>query len=582
MTRLLRLARGGRPPPPPKKPDRSDDENAPAALQARARIPARRPRAVGPPAVSVFDAVGRDAVEGDAVEVDFEMDDARRARVSLRQRIVLTLVVIAAILVIPAVYGLFRIIELRGIADDLQGRDGEALLALGRLQSSIEEVDNSELIYVALYNDDRGPEVRLQVDSAMGEVESAFRALSRQPRYRAPTREAIRQWTTVGRLIRQEQDLLSRGDTAAQRVLRDSRIDPAFTRMDRTLDPIAVAITQASAAEVTRARDITDTARSTTLAALALALALTVLIGSILTRTLLRPIRDLRTGMAHVAEGDFEPSVRVPTQRTDELGDLARSFRTMTEQLAELDRLKAEFVSVASHEIKTPLSVIRGYTSLLLDGIYGEVNEAQRKTLASISDQVDRLTRLVHRLLDISRFEAGGGRLEVRRINVRDFIAELTDGFNVLAFQNGIDFRVRVSDDVPVNIEGDADRLNEVLGNLLSNAFKFTSQGGSIRVDAARGGAGVVVVVEDTGVGIPPEKLPRIFEKFYQVENEAQPRSVGSGLGLAIAREIVEAHGGTIGAESQVGKGTKFTVTLPERPPAHPRAPDPHPTHERR
>jgi signal transduction histidine kinase len=232
-------------------------------------------------------------------------------------------------------------------------------------------------------------------------------------------------------------------------------------------------------------------------------------------------------------------------------------------------------VSVASHEIKTPLSVIRGYVSLLADGIYGDVNDSQKKTLEAVSDQVDRLTRLVHRLLDISRFEAGGGRLELRRINVRDFLEELTSGFRVLAFQNGIDFAVHVSDDTPVNIEGDADRLNEVLGNILSNAFKFTERGGRILADVRRDGTGMAIEVRDTGVGIPADKLPKIFEKFYQVDNAAQPRSVGSGLGLAIAREIVEAHGGTIGAESEVGKGTTFRVTLPERPPA-PRAAEAH------
>jgi signal transduction histidine kinase len=275
-----------------------------------------------------------------------------------------------------------------------------------------------------------------------------------------------------------------------------------------------------------------------------------------------------------VAEGDFDPNVQVPTERTDEIGDLSRSFHTMTAQLAELDRLKAEFVSVASHEIKTPLSVIRGYVSLLADGIYGEVNDQQKKTLESVSDQVDRLTRLVHRLLDISRFEAGGGRLELRRINVRDFLDELTGGFHVLAFQNGIDFTVNVAGDVPVNVEGDADRLNEVLGNILSNAFKFTERGGRISLDARRDGTGLVVEVQDSGVGIPPDKLPKIFEKFYQVDNSAQPRSAGSGLGLAIAKEIVEAHGGTISAGSEVGKGTRFRVTLPERPPV-PQA-DPH------
>jgi signal transduction histidine kinase len=269
-----------------------------------------------------------------------------------------------------------------------------------------------------------------------------------------------------------------------------------------------------------------------------------------------------------VAGGDFTPDVAAPARRPDEIGDLARSFRARADHQAELERQRAEFVSVASHEIKTPLSVIRGYVSLLADGIYGGVSEQQLRTLGAVTDQTDRLTRLVHRLLDISRFEAGGGRLELRRVNVRDFLEELTDDFRVLAMQNGVDFAVDVSDDAPTTIDADPDRLNEVLGNLLSNAFKFTRREGRIRLSARREGPGLEVIVADTGVGIPPDKLPRIFEKFYQVDNEVQPRSAGSGLGLAIAREIVEAHGGTIGAESEVSRGTTFRVYLPERPTA--------------
>ena len=192
--------------------------------------------------------------------------------------------------------------------------------------------------------------------------------------------------------------------------------------------------------------------------------------------------------------------------------------------------------------------------------------------LGAVGDQTDRLGRLIQQLLDISRFEAGGVRLEPKPVNVRTFLEEFETSFDALAMQSQIDFHVEVDDAVPETVSGDPDRLNEVVGNLLSNAFKFTPRGGRIRLRARPGRReterALVVEVEDTGVGIPADQLPRVFEKFYQVENEAQPRSVGSGLGLAIAREIVEAHGGTIGATSQEGKGTTFRVVLPERPPA--------------
>lgn len=490
----------------------------------------------------------------------------------LRQRVVLTLVAITVILAIPAAYGLIQLGTLQKIANELRTRDTAATETVGRLRTSLERLETAQANHVALWNfsPDTAEIWKGTALAAMNETDSHIEELKARspasPRYRRAVAQAESQWQELRGLVLREQARIEPNDSL-QEAFRALRVAPVFARMNSRVAPIIAAIEAESGDRVERAADLAKTARSTVLVALTVALLVTLVIGFLLTRAMVRPIDVLRRGMAHVAEGDFEPNVRVPTDRTDEIGDLSRSFATMTEQLAELDRLKAEFVSVASHEIKTPLSVIRGYVSLLADGIYGDVNDQQKKTLESVSDQVDRLTRLVHRLLDISRFEAGGGRLEVRRINVRDFLDELTGGFHVLAFQNGIDFSVNVAGDTPVNIEGDADRLNEVLGNILSNAFKFTTHGGRITLDARRDGTGIAVEVRDSGVGIPPDKLPKIFEKFYQVDNSAQPRSAGSGLGLAIAREIVEAHGGTITAESQVGQGTKFRVTLPERPP---------------
>jgi signal transduction histidine kinase len=500
---------------------------------------------------------------------------------TLRHRIVFTLAAIALILAIPAAYGALKLYQFTSIARDLRVRDAGAAETLGRLRTSLEELDAAEDNYVVLIKvfPLEASGVRAGAETSMAHGDSLLRVLraraNSSARYRAVVGRAVAQWSSLKRVVREEQRLLPFPSNQAQDQFRNQRTLPAFRRMSDLLKATQDALDVEATQRMRSAADIAERARNTALIALGLALALTLLVGFLMTRAMLRPIEELRRGMAHVAEGDFDPHVHVPVERTDEIGDLSRSFSTMTAQLAELDRLKAEFVSVASHEIKTPLSVIRGYVSLLTDGIYGEVTEQQKKTLEAVSDQVDRLTRLVHRLLDISRFEAGGGRLEPRRINVRDFLDELTGGFHVLAFQNGIDFSVNVAGDTPVNIEGDADRLNEVLGNILSNAFKFTERGGRISLDARRNGAGIEVEVQDTGVGIPPDKLPKIFEKFYQVDNSAQPRSAGSGLGLAIAREIVEAHGGTITAESEVGKGTTFRVTLPERPPV-PRAAEAH------
>jgi signal transduction histidine kinase len=244
----------------------------------------------------------------------------------------------------------------------------------------------------------------------------------------------------------------------------------------------------------------------------------------------------------------------------------------MTTRLAELDRLKAEFMSVASHEIKTPLNVIKGYASLLHDGIYGSVSDEQQKALASVIGQTDHLTRLVKRLLDISRLEAGSGGMDFRAIEFPHWVSELAAGFEVLAHQSNANFAVEMDGPLPQTIVGDPDRLAEVVGNLMSNACKLTPPEGPIRLRVAAQPGEVLLEVVDSGVGIPADKLPRIFEKFFQVDNEAQPRSAGSGLGLAIAREIVEGHGGTISASSKPGRGTTFRVVLPEQPPGAPAA----------
>jgi len=494
----------------------------------------------------------------------------------LRQRIVLTLVGITVVLAIPAAYGLLALEEIHAITDRLN-QQRVATGALGDLRNAVETASDAQRRYVVLIPppgldvgepvDPSGP--RNQVDSASLAAARALEVLRTQAAgvYADPSAPAARLWSRIVANVRRERRMLETGARDSAAVMRQT-LEQQFSEMDPRLNRIERAIAGQTGRDLEQAESVARRAASTTLMALALALAATIIIGALLTRTLLRPIALLRRGMATVAEGDFDPNVRIPRERPDELGDLARSFSTMTEQLRELDRLKAEFVSVASHEIKTPLSVIRGYVTLLADGIYGEVNEQQTKTLEAVSAQTDRLTRLVHRLLDVSRFEAGGARLELREIQLRPFFEELTADFRVLAVQKGIDFPVRLADDLPGTLVADEDRLNEVLGNLLSNAFKFTAEGGTIQVEARRSDGGMQVEVRDTGVGIPPDKLPHVFEKFYQVENEAQPRSVGSGLGLAIAREIVEAHGGTIGAESEVGRGTRFRVFLPDRPPA--------------
>jgi signal transduction histidine kinase len=275
-----------------------------------------------------------------------------------------------------------------------------------------------------------------------------------------------------------------------------------------------------------------------------------------------RPIIRLEDSVARVASGSFRVPDNLPHDRRDEIGSLARSFRSMTHRLAELDRMKAEFMSIATHELKTPINVISGYAELMEERVYGDVNDRQTEALRAMRDQIRSLGLLVNQLLDISRLEAGGLRLQILDVVVSDFFGRITRSFGPLAQKKQIAFAVEPEPNLPATFPGDADRLrDQVLGNLISNALKFTPEGGAVTVRARTDGSDVIIEVQDTGPGIPADKLPFIFDKFFQVGEQA--RSRGAGLGLAIAHEIVDAHGGHIRAVSEPGAGTTFTIELP-------------------
>jgi signal transduction histidine kinase len=489
--------------------------------------------------------------------------------VRLAQRLILAFVGITALLITPSVYGIYSLYDLRQVAYDLSTRDAVGALALGRLQAAFRDVQSNQIIYIALAG---AEEPAGRVQQASRRVDEELVRL-REGGYEPVVRPAEQRWNELTRAIAESQELVQGGAMAAAGAHQEAVLEPAFAAMEEALTPIGEAINRVGQDQVRLAQSIAARATTTTLTALIGGLLIALLIGLWTGRDLLRPVGELRRGMARVAEGDFEHDLHVSTHRLDEIGDLARSFTTMAEDLAALDRMKAEFVSVASHELKTPLSVIRGYVSLLHDGIYGEISPKQKKILGAVGDQTDRLGRLIQQLLDVSRFEAGVGRLDCRPFDLRAFLDEFAVSFEALAVQNEIAFEVDLEPDLPETMVGDSDRLNEVVGNLLANAFKFTPRQGRIRLHAGtvNGNQDLIEIeVTDSGPGIPEDQLDRIFEKFYQVDSPTHPKSLGTGLGLAISREITEAHQGTITAESNPGVSTTFRVRLPVNPAGHP------------
>ncbi len=300
--------------------------------------------------------------------------------------------------------------------------------------------------------------------------------------------------------------------------------------------------------------------------ALAEILAASVLAAAIavwLTRSVSRPMRDLEAGMRAVAGGEFGHRLAIAPHRRDEFGRLAISFATMADRLAELDKLKAEFVSIASHELKTPINVMLGYLQLMQEGVYGPLSDRQLEVCRTLQQQCQAVGRLSKQLLDVSRFEAGGGQLDLHRFALGPFLDELEESVHVLALQRGVQFSVLRDERLPVEVRWDRDGISEVLGNMLSNAFRFTPAGGHVELAAHADEREVRLYLRDTGSGIPPEQLAHVFDKFYQARNQIGTVGKGMGLGLAIAKSIVEAHRGTISVDSTPGEGTVFSIRLP-------------------
>lgn len=480
---------------------------------------------------------------------------------TVRARLTLTLTAVGTLLIIPALFAIDRLDALRGVAIELRGRHAAASLALGRLQVAFAELDGYTRSFVAA----PGPLLRLRLGEALERSRTDLGLLERSG-YAGYARSTRTQLDSLEADIARITRLVDAGRIEDATAYLDL-VKPRFAAAQRSLGAIADAIDRRSGYAARRAERISASATTATLAALVTGLGAALILGFWTTRAFTAPIHRLRHAMARVAAGEFEPARDLPLGRPDEIGDLARSFRSMSEQLRELDRLEAEFMSVATHELRTPLNVIAGYAELLQDGHCGPITPQQAEAVAVIQEQTQIVSRLVNQLLDLSRLEAGGLPITLEAVDVPALLDSVARTFDPLARRKRIRFDVSLDPSAPRTITADPVRVaHEVLGNLLSNAFKFTPDGGSIRVHASGSADRLLITVADSGIGISPDQLPHIFDKYYQIGPDARAR--GAGLGLAIAREIVEAHRGRISVESRPGAGTTFHLSFPTRSPA--------------
>ena len=268
-------------------------------------------------------------------------------------------------------------------------------------------------------------------------------------------------------------------------------------------------------------------------------------------RRLAAPTGDVIEAVGRVADGDL--STRVRERGPREARALARAFNAMTSRLEAGEEQRRRLLADVSHELRTPLSVVQGNLEALVDGVHPP-DEAH---LVAILDETKVLSRLVEDLRTLSLAESGALALHKETTDVGALVRETVDSFSSRAKAAGVSMEAAVSSPLP-EVDADPVRAREILSNLIANALRYTPAGGRVTVTAQSEGARIGIAVRDTGAGIAPDRIERIFDRFYK-----SPESRGAGLGLAIAKQLVEAHGGVISANSVVGEGTEIRFTLP-------------------
>jgi signal transduction histidine kinase len=270
-----------------------------------------------------------------------------------------------------------------------------------------------------------------------------------------------------------------------------------------------------------------------------------------------------RTGEMQVVDIEWQEgpaylvTVRDITERKQ-----AEELRLEVEKHIRLDKLKDEFINTVSHELRTPLSITKEAVSLILEKATGDINDQQAEILGIAKNNIERLARIITGLLDVSKIEAGKVELHKQDVDLQALIREVALGFEVKARERGVELRLRLPEKA-ILVYADEDKLNQIFSNLIDNAVKFTPQG-TIEVAVDEDPGKVECRVRDTGIGIAPESLPKIFDKFTQFGRKDGPGEKGTGLGLSIVKGLVEIHGGEIRVESELGRGTTMSFTLPK------------------
>ncbi len=480
-------------------------------------------------------------------------------RLSIFWRLVLTYLVIIAVMTGVNVYALLQIRTLAGLNTEVGSHHHPEIDSAKRLLTSFYEQVQSEKKYVAV------PAATFleHFDAESKEFQQVLQGLLT----RDASEPEVRLLKEVERIhqshlaLFQAQVAEPGGYPLESAATYDARRDALTGRMASSLQQyiglhearIAVGVTESHASSV-HAESVT---RNLVLVALLFGLGM----AAVASYNILRPLRRLQATIQEVGQGNFRATLDGQAPR--ELRELGETVKWMGARLQQLDDIKSEFLAHVSHELRTPMASIQEGTHLLLDQIPGPLTQDQRTTLRIMSDSSRRLMYLISTILDLSKMESGMMEYRFVPTDLRRVADISVNKIRLLADAKQVQLLI----EAPVErhwVRADSTRIEQVLDNLLSNALKYSPEGAVVKLHMMpRRDEGLLFVnVTDSGPGIPVEEVPHIFERFYQGRTKTRHVSVGSGLGLALAKKVVEAHGGRIWVESEVGKGTTVRFIL--------------------
>jgi signal transduction histidine kinase len=364
-------------------------------------------------------------------------------------------------------------------------------------------------------------------------------------------------------------ELIRVGKTAEGRELQLTQAGPLADRLERLTNELVNKAEADMVASIDATHDAYMGSRWVVIGFAAGAIGLALVLGYAISWSVIGPVQRMDARLKEITSGDFSGRVEIPNR--DELGALAGNLNRMSEELGRLyqqieaaSRHKSEFLANMSHELRTPLNAIIGFSEVLLERMFGELNAKQEEYLNDILTSGRHLLSLINDILDLSKVEAGKMELELSAFNLPASLDGCLSLVRERATRHGIGLALTADERVG-EVVADERKVRQVVLNLLSNAVKFTPEGGRVAVGLTQGNGEVEIAVSDTGIGIAPEDLAAVFEEFRQVGSDQARKSEGTGLGLALARRFVELHGGRIWLASEIGKGSTFTFTIPDR-----------------